>query len=203
MPLGTYAVKLMNYARYLSYFTDLSYIGLVAYFWASGVQTLIYAERNRRGYPLQNWPRSLQFLHILLFTTITTFRKSIWWMALARTHLNIISAILVTIVFWSLLASSSTFATRYSCESFLYPWRVGWSIEPRLILRCIAWSNISQHAMNTAFALFEIFLTHAGPSPWTHIPFLVIILACYLGVAYITHKTQGFYSTIYSSNTSN
>lgn len=50
------------------------------------------------------------------------------------------------------------------------------------------------HALNSVFAAFEIFCTHAGPTPWLHAPFLIILLAGYLGVAYITHATQGFYS---------
>ena len=29
--------------------------------------------------------------------------------------------------------------------------------------------------------------------PWLHIPFLVLILAMYLGLAYVTHATQGWY----------
>jgi hypothetical protein len=32
---------------------------------------------------------------------------------------------------------------------------------------------------------------------WIHIPITVVILLGYLGVAYITHATQGFYSTHY------
>ncbi|KAG8688209.1 hypothetical protein FRC08_011549 [Ceratobasidium sp. 394] len=48
--------------------------------------------------------------------------------------------------------------------------------------------------MNSGFALFEVLFTRAGPMPWTHTPFLVIILGGYLGVAYITHATQGFYT---------
>ncbi|KAH7921500.1 hypothetical protein BV22DRAFT_1038573 [Leucogyrophana mollusca] len=138
---------------FLSYFTDLSYIGLVAYFWASSVQTLAFALRGQKGYPLQSWPRILQFLHVLLYSTIVVF------------------PIIVTVVFWALLASPSTFNTKYS-----------------------AWSNISQHAMNSLFAFFEIFLTNAGPSPWTHIVPVFILLLCYLGVAYITYATQGFYT---------
>ena len=61
--------------RYFSYFTSLSYIGLLAYFWASGVQTLAFALRGGKSYPLQRWPRTLQFLHMLLYSTIVTFRK--------------------------------------------------------------------------------------------------------------------------------
>jgi len=146
-------VKLHTANSYFSYFTELTYIGLLSYFWAAGVQTLVFALRGCTKYPLQTWPRALQFLHILLYSTITTF------------------PILVTIVFWSLLASSATFDTRFS-----------------------TWSNISLHAINTAFALFEILFTNVAPMPWLHLPFLVIFLAGYLGVAYITHKTQGFYT---------
>ena len=63
--------------RYFSYFTDLSYIGVVAYYIAAAVQTLSFTRNFRRGvqrYPLQRWPRILQFLHRLLGSSITTFR---------------------------------------------------------------------------------------------------------------------------------
>ena len=153
----------MYTSRYFSFFTELSYIGLVAYLWAAAVQTLFFA-RSRAVYPLQYWPRPLQFLHILLQSTILTY------------------PILVTAIFWGVLSSPETLATRWS-----------------------AWTNISEHALNTVFAAFEIFCTNASPSfganpnalsmPWIHIPFLIIMLAGYLGVAYITHATQGFYST--------
>ncbi|TDL21223.1 hypothetical protein BD410DRAFT_789978 [Rickenella mellea] len=150
-------VKLHTANSFFSYFTELSYIGLCSYFWASGVQTFAYGFRigggHRKGYPLQHWPRPLQFLHVLLFSTITTF------------------PFLVTIVYWVELSSSATFSTRFN-----------------------AWSNISIHALNSVFALFEILLTHAGPTPWSHIPFIIILLAGYLGIAYITHATQGFYT---------
>ena len=102
--------------RFFTYFTSLSYIGLDAYFWAAGVQTLAFALSRGNHYPLQRWPRPLQFLHSLLISTVFTF------------------PIVVTAVFWALLSSPDTLATRYS-----------------------AWSNISEHAMNTVFAAFEIF----------------------------------------------
>ena len=60
---------------YLSYFTHLSYIGLCAYFFAAGTQTLSYARESLKWYPLQSWPRTLQFLHGLLYSTIVTFRE--------------------------------------------------------------------------------------------------------------------------------
>ena len=132
------------------------------------MQTLSFALAVRRGresrYPLQSWPRPLQFLHLLLLSTITTF------------------PILVTAIFWSLLSSPATLATSYS-----------------------AWTNISGHAFNTLFAGIEILFTNVAPSlpkrpatgislPWVHVPFLILLLGGYLGVAYITFATQGFYS---------
>lgn len=147
------SVRFHDSSSFFSYFTDLSYIGLVAYFWASGIQTIAFVIWGQKAYPLQNWSRILQFLHILLYTTITIF------------------PFIVTVVYWTLLASSSTFRTKYS-----------------------AWSNVSQHAMNSCFALFEILLTNAGPSPWSHMAPGLVLFACYLGVAYITHAAQGFYT---------
>lgn len=79
-------------------------------------------------------------------------------------------AFVVTIVFWGVLAGSSVFATEYS-----------------------TWQNITVHAMNSAFALLEVLLSRIVPR-WANIPILVLVLGGYIGVAYITHATQGFYS---------
>ncbi|KAF8436233.1 hypothetical protein L210DRAFT_3452269 [Boletus edulis BED1] len=136
---------------YLSYFTNLTYTGLTAYFWAAGVQTIAFVLRRRKSYPLQTWPRFLQLLHVVLYSTVTVF------------------PIIVTAVYWALIANSTTFATRFS-----------------------SWSNISKHAMNTFFALFEI-VAHGGPSPWMHLVPLIVILGFYVAVAYITRATEGFY----------
>ena len=60
----------------------------------------------------------------------------------------------------------------------------------------LKWSfplQISQHALNSLFALFEITLPRTSPPPPLHIAFLVVLLACYLALAYITHATEGFY----------
>lgn len=86
-------------------------------------------------------------------------------------------AIVVTIVFWALLADSSTFDNTFD-----------------------RWKNISVHALNTAFVLLEIALGRVGPSPWLHLPVCILFLVGYLGVAYITHATQGFYSMYPDSN---
>lgn len=79
--------------------------------------------------------------------------------------------ILVVIVFWALLSSPATLATEYS-----------------------TWSNLSQHALNSAFALFEIVIPRTRPTPWNHLPFLILLLALYLALAYLTHATKGFYT---------
>ncbi|KAJ6627680.1 hypothetical protein B0H10DRAFT_1993721 [Mycena sp. CBHHK59/15] len=115
-------------SAFLSYFTQLSYIGLTAYLWASGVQTFCFARYGP-------------------------------------------AAFIVTVVFWALLATPTTLNTSYK-----------------------KWSNISIHAMNSAFALFELCLTNAPPAPWAALPVGIILLGGYLGVAYITHVTQGFYT---------
>lgn len=60
--------------RFFSFFTNLSFVGLCAYFWAAGVQTILYARWGEVKYPLQKWPKFLQFLHLLLQSTVITFR---------------------------------------------------------------------------------------------------------------------------------
>jgi len=135
---------------YFSYFTDITYIALTFYFLFASFHTLWYARTGKS--PLNRWYRPFQLAHTVLFSTIITY------------------PIIVTIVFWTLLSSGSTFATAQS-----------------------TWSNISKHALNSAYCLFEILFSAVGLQPWSHIIFLVLFLAMYLGVAYITKATQGFY----------
>ena len=52
---------------------------------------------------------------------------------------------------------------------------------------------------NTVFALFEILCTNSPPAPWITLPFGILFLAMYLGVAYITHATLGIYSMFFIS----
>ncbi|KAI1323519.1 hypothetical protein F5Y16DRAFT_383412 [Xylariaceae sp. FL0255] len=134
-----------------SYFTVLTYWGLAFYHGVSAFHTFSYARWGVT--PLERWPRPLQALHALFYTTVTTF------------------PFVVTIVFWSLLSSPATLATRYS-----------------------AWSNISQHGLNSAYALFEIIVPRTNPPPWVHIFWLIVLLALYLALAYLTFATKGFYT---------
>lgn len=79
--------------------------------------------------------------------------------------------ILVTIVFWAVLYSGHWFSVVFD-----------------------AWSNTSQHAINTVFASFEIFMTRTSSPPPVHLPLLIIILALYLALAYLTYASEGFYT---------
>ncbi len=76
---------------------------------------------------------------------------------------------LVTVVYWGILYDSS-FDTKYE-----------W------------WSNISQHALNSAFALFEIVFTRVGPAPWIHTLWLVILMGLYCALAYVTYATKHYF----------
>ncbi|TGJ86648.1 hypothetical protein E0Z10_g2080 [Xylaria hypoxylon] len=134
-----------------SFFTVLSYWGLAFYFLIAAFHTFVYARRGSA--PLDTWPRPLQYLHALLYSSIITY------------------PFLVVIVFWALLSSPTALATTYS-----------------------TWSNISQHALNSVFAFLEILLPRTRPSPWSHLPFLIFVLALYLALAYLTHATKGFYT---------
>jgi uncharacterized membrane protein len=44
------------------------------------------------------------------------------------------------------------------------------------------------------FVLFEIFFTRTERPPWLHLLFAILFLAMYLGLAYVTYATQGFYT---------
>ncbi|KAG8163436.1 hypothetical protein KVR01_006733 [Diaporthe batatas] len=56
------------------------------------------------------------------------------------------------------------------------------------------WSNVSQHALNSFFALFEIVVPRTPLPPWVHMVWLIFVLALYLSLAYVTHATKGFYT---------
>jgi hypothetical protein len=76
--------------------------------------------------------------------------------------------LLVTIVYWAVL---------YSKFDSIYH----------------IWSNTSEHGLNSLFALFEILMTRINPPPWVHLLWLIVILAAYLGLAYLTHATKHVY----------
>ncbi|KAJ1327533.1 FAR-17a/AIG1-like protein [Microdochium nivale] len=137
-----------------SYFTVLTYWGLSFYFLFAAVHTFTYARSNSAL--LDRWPRLLQALHSLYYSSITTF------------------PILVTVVYWVLL-----YGTLYNGRGFPNTYTL--------------WSNVSQHALNSAFLLFEVVFPRTAPPPWIHMLWLIVILAMYLGLAFLTAATKGFY----------
>lgn len=76
---------------------------------------------------------------------------------------------LVTIVFWGTMNSG---------------WPPG---------RFEQWMNLSVHGLNSAFAVVEILLPATEAPPVSHLSFVLLILSIYLGLAYLTKYTQGFY----------
>ncbi|KAM0335361.1 hypothetical protein ACHAQA_000406 [Verticillium albo-atrum] len=135
-----------------SFFTVLTFWGLGFYYAFAAIHTLTYALRARPL--LDSFPRPLQALHALFYTTITVYP----W--------------LVTIVYWGVLYSGPWFEQPYQ-----------------------AYSNISQHALNSAFALFEIIIPRTAYDQMrlVHMLWLIVILAFYLALAYMTEATRGFY----------
>lgn len=56
-----------------------------------------------------------------------------------------------------------------------------------------AFSNVSEHGLNSFFALFEIVVPRTPTPPWIHAWWLVFVLALYLSLAYVTYYTKHFY----------
>ncbi|KAI1375417.1 hypothetical protein F4677DRAFT_137304 [Hypoxylon crocopeplum] len=80
---------------------------------------------------------------------------------------------LVTIVYWGLL---------YPYGALWFPTVYG------------GWGNISEHGLNSFFALFEIIVPRTAPQPGIHALWLVVLLALYLALSYVTYATKGFYT---------
>lgn len=78
---------------------------------------------------------------------------------------------IVTAVYWGVIFPGVWFTDEYS-----------------------GWSNVSQHALNSVFALFEIVVPRTPLPPWIHALWLIVVLALYLALAYVTHATKGFYT---------
>jgi hypothetical protein len=133
-----------------SFFTVLTYWGIAFYFFISALHTFSHA---RQGNPplLNRFPRPLQALHSLFFTTVTTL------------------PFLVTIVYWAVLFSG--------LAQTPFTW----------------WTTISEHGLNSAFALFEIIFTRVNPQPWIHLIWLILLLSLYLGLAYILYAVKHYY----------
>lgn len=73
-------------------------------------------------------------------------------------------------------------------------WGVLYGGGPWFATEFEGWSNTSQHALNSGFALFEIVVPRTPLAPWVHALWLVVVLALYLSLAYVTYYTKGFYT---------
>ena len=134
-----------------SYFTHLSYWGLAFYLLVASVHTFTYARSGAAL--LDRFPRWLQALHSLFYTTVVVF------------------PFIVTVVFWAVLYSGGWFPEVFA-----------------------GWSNMSQHALNSVFAFVEIVVPRTDVPPAIHMLWLILLLALYLALAYVTEATKGFYT---------
>ncbi|KAK5958699.1 Vacuolar protein sorting-associated protein 8 [Knufia fluminis] len=99
-----------------------------------------------------------------------------WWRPFQALHslfysTIVVFPIIVTVVYWGILYGGPWFSVTED-----------------------AFRNVSRHGLNSFTALLEIVLPATNPPPWLHIPFLILLLAAYLGLAYVTYATQGFYT---------
>ncbi|KAG8861073.1 COPII subunit [Serendipita sp. 405] len=146
------------FKQYYVYFTRLTFIGLTSYFCAAAFHSgffVLSLRQLKKGeatrapwYPLQKWGRVLQFLHLALFSTIITY------------------PIIVTVVYWAILASSQSFSSPF-----------------------YSWSNIAFHALNSVLLLVELIFGRVR----LYLGYWIvcaIVLALYLGMAYLVHSVQ-------------
>ncbi|KAG8844560.1 hypothetical protein FRB91_002532 [Serendipita sp. 411] len=146
------------FKQYYVYFTRLTFIGLTSYFCAAAFHSgffVLSLRQLKKGeatrapwYPLQKWGRVLQFLHLALFSTIITY------------------PIIVTVVYWAILASNQSFSSPF-----------------------YSWSNIAFHALNSVLLLVELIFGRVR----LYLGYWIvcaIVLALYLGMAYLVHSVQ-------------
>jgi hypothetical protein len=124
------------------------------------------------------WSLGFYFLVASVHTFMYAFRQRSWlhsWPRILQlAHSLYYSSVtsfpfLVTIVFWGTMNSG---------------WPAG---------RFEQWINISVHGLNSVFAVFEIVLSATEAPPVTHLSVVLLVLTVYLGLAYLTRYTQGFY----------
>ncbi|KAJ2918095.1 hypothetical protein MD484_g2315, partial [Candolleomyces efflorescens] len=97
----------------------------------------------------------------------------IWQYLHALLYTTIVTfPLVVTIVYWGLIHTPTEDPFKDFFEGF---------------------SDITKHSLNAAFGLFELIFTNAGPHPWLHLLWTIVILGLYVATAYITRATQGFF----------
>ena len=169
----------------LHFRTVLSYWGSWAYFTISAIHTASYTFSYRK------WKKAGQanemqsvkqteagqlkeqkLIHSNQNKKPQSWLSGIFQRPLQFFHLLLVSTIstyplLVTIVFWTIL-SGGAFETTKS-----------------------TWQNLSVHAFNLLFTMADIIIFSRNPMlPWSHCFFCVLLLAMYVGVAYITYAGE-------------
>lgn len=158
-----------------SFFTNLTYWGLAFYFLVSALHTCSYWLT---GTPfLARWPKPLQIAHGMFYSTIVVYPWIVTGKRLCLVALYRTDT--VAVVYWGILYAGhfdSAFST---------------------------WTNTSQHALNSAYALFEIVVPRTAPLPFLHLVPIIVILALYLALAYLTYATEGFFVYSFLDNKTN
>ncbi|KAF4555994.1 Hypothetical protein D9617_2g059610 [Elsinoe fawcettii] len=150
-----------------SFFTVLTWYGLGFYSAVSAIHGFIYSARGRAG--LASNSGSIYDAEAGQVDRAGGFKGVLrwahgWYYATVTTF-----PFIVTAVFWGLLANGALYDTFST------------------------WNNISEHAMNSGFALFEVLIPRTEATPWIHIAPMVVLLAMYLGLTYLSHALNGFY----------
>lgn len=153
--------------RSFSYFTYLTYWGLAFYLAFSAAHTASYWLTGTSF--LARWPRILQRLHSLFYSTVVVFPFLVT-SRFCRKALGVTMRSQSLVVYWAILFRGSFYST------------------------FTAWSNVSEHALNSAFAFSEVLLPCTEPLPFLHLIPLIILLGLYLALAYVTYATQHFYT---------
>ncbi|KAF2123005.1 hypothetical protein BDV96DRAFT_481665 [Lophiotrema nucula] len=90
----------------------------------------------------------------------------------------------------------SFYYTTMTCFPFLVSvvfWGTMYSGPWSALGRFEQWINLSVHGLNSLFAITEIILPATKRAPWSHLSVLLVVLSLYLGLAYLTRWTGGFY----------
>ncbi|KAF2249460.1 hypothetical protein BU26DRAFT_426775 [Trematosphaeria pertusa] len=128
---------------------------------------------------LTYWSLGFYFLFASMHTFQYAYRRTTWLHAWPRPLQLLHSFYYSTVTCFPFLVSIVFWCTMYSG-----PWPEH---------RFEQWINISVHGLNSLFAIVEIVLPATAPPPWTHISILLVVLSMYLGLAYLTRFTGGFY----------
>jgi len=146
------------------------------------------------GCPLHSWPKFLQALHVILQASVVTFRACNYSLfrvsSLLKPFTQLYRQPSLSQLYFGFFSQNQIHSQQHIQvhTSFFVTISQHFSHHP-----FEAWSNISVHVLNAVFALFEILFSNSPPAPWFTLLFNALFLAAYLGVAYITYATQGFY----------